>query len=138
MGVTIQNKQKSIDMGCGGFSNLRNTIAGLLSKEFQTLYIEWTKPFSSITNEEGNKMLSKLYEDNILTDNDDILLDFLFASDCGGKLSIKGCKRLHNLIKDYDDNILYGYIGRKDCAKFKDFKEIVELCVKNKWIMSWY
>jgi len=138
MGVTIRNKQKSIDMGCGGFSNLRDTIAGLLSKEFQTLYIEWTKPFSSITDEEGNKMLSKLYEDNILTDNDDILLDFLFAFDCGGKLSIKGCKRLHNLIKDYDDNILYGYIGRKDCAKFKDFKEIVELCVKNKWIMSWY
>lgn len=28
--------------------------------------------------------------------------------------------------KDYDDNILYGYAGRKDCAKFADFKKIVK------------
>ena len=68
----------------------------------------------------------------------DVVLDFLFASDAGGKVSAKGCKRLYKIIKDYDDDILYGYIGRKDCAMFKDFKDIVKECAERRIILSWY
>lgn len=137
MGVTIENKTKSIDMGYGGFYNLRETIAGLLSEEFKNLYVEWTSMNGSINNEEGNKLLGNMYKRGVLTDEDVIILDFLFASDCGGKISVKGCRRLWKLIKDYDDNVLYGYAGRPDCAKFKDFKEIIETSAKNRWIAKW-
>lgn len=137
MGVTIGNKEKSIDMGYGGFYNLRKTIAGLLSEEFRNLYEEWTSMNGSINDEEGNRLLDNLYKRGILTDDDDIIIDFLFASDCGGKLSAKGCKRLWKLIKDYDDNIVYGYIGRPDRAMFKDFKEIIKTSAENKWVVKW-
>lgn len=137
MGVTIENKNRSIDMGYGGFYNLRKNIAGIYSIEFKNLYEEWCRPYSKITNEEGNKILASFYERNILTDDDDIVLDFLFASDCEGKISVKGCRRLYKIIKDYDDNICYGYIGRNDCAMFKDFKSLVEECAKNRIILKW-
>ena len=33
---------------------------------------------------------------------------------------------IYEVIKNYDDDILYGYADRKDCAKFADFKAIVK------------
>lgn len=139
MGLTIRNKNTSIDMGYGGFYNLRKNIAGIYSPSFKELYEEWTGPLfiNDLSDEEGNKRLAELYKQKILTDEDDIVLDFLFASDSEGKISVKGCKRLYAIIKDYDDDILYGYCGRKDCAKFKDFKNIVAECAKNRWVLSW-
>jgi hypothetical protein len=47
------------------------------------------------------------------------------------------CEKIYEVIKDYDDNVLYGYAGRPDCAKFKDFKKIVKDCVDNKCSMTW-
>jgi hypothetical protein len=80
-----------------------------------------------------------MYDRGELTDQDDLIIEFLFACDCGGKLSYKGCTRLYELIKDYgDDNEKYGYIGwGDDCATFADFKEIVKDCSVNHWIMKW-
>ena len=138
MGITIKNREKSIDMGCGGFMNLRRNIAKLLSNEFGVLYENWCRPCSPITDEEGNKILKKFYQDGILTDNDDVIIEFLFASDIDGKITAEGCKRLYELIKDYDDNILYGYVMRPDCAKFSDFKEIIRKSAENNWIVKWY
>lgn len=47
------------------------------------------------------------------------------------------CKELLKIIGDYDDNVLYGYIGRPDCAKFRDFKAILQDCADNKCDMIW-
>lgn len=140
MGITLGHRHKSIDMGCGGFLNLRKTIATLLAPSFGDLYEEWvcTIPSNGLTDEEGNARLAKLYENKTVTDDDDVVIEFLFASDIEGKLSAKGCKRLYSIIKDYDDNILYGYAGRPDCAKFKDFKEIVHDCANHRWVLHWY
>ena len=138
MRITIRNKNKSIDMGYGGFFNLRKNIAGIFSPDFKEFYEEWTKPSSKITDEEGNFKLMEFYNKGVFNDNDDDILNFLFASDCDGKISAKTCKKLYNRIRDYDDNILYGYIGRPDCAKFSDFKEIVADCAKNHLVLSWY
>lgn len=138
MGVTIRNKNNSIDMGYAGFFNLRKTIAGIYSEQFKRLYDAWCRPFGGIPDDEGNERLAKLYEKGILSDEDDVVLDFLFAPDAGGKISAKGCKRLWQVIKDYDDKILYGYQGRPDCAMFKDFKNIVEDCAKNRLVLTWH
>ena len=54
------------------------------------------------------------------------ILDFLYESDCDGIMDVPHCRSIYKVIKDYDDDILYGYAGRKDCAKFADFKAIVK------------
>lgn len=135
MGVTLRNKYSSIDLGYGGFARLRETIAKLYSEEFATLYKDWTS--RKIDDKEGNEKLEMFFVNGIFKEKDEVILDFLFASDCSGKMDLTGCRRLLNLIKDYDDDILYGYSGRPDCAKFKDFKELVESSVKMRTILRW-
>ena len=53
------------------------------------------------------------------------ILDFLYKSDCSAEMDVSHCRSIYEVIKDYDDDISYGYSGRKDCAKFADFKKIV-------------
>ena len=137
MGITLGNREHSIDMGCGGFMSLRQRIASLLSEEFGILYKNWVRPCSPISDDEGNKNLKSFYDDGILTDDDDIIIDFLFASDLGGKLTAKGCKRLYKIIKNYDDNYIYGYALHPHPAKFADFKEIIKESAENNWIVKW-
>ena len=135
MGLTICNKYGSIDIGYGGFFNLRKNIAGIYSKEFADLYENWCR--GKIKNDEGNKKLQEFFDNGILKDDDELVLDFLFASDCKGKLDGKTCRKLYHHIKDYDDDILYGYVGRPDCAKFKDFKDLVESSYRYRSILRW-
>jgi hypothetical protein len=141
MGITISSKNHSIDMGCGGFNRLRNKVAELTGKEIgehyayldkgMFLYGEARKMFFS----EYNKKISELEEQLKIPHG---ILDFLYASDCEGKITYGKCKQIYKAIENYDDDILYGYCGRSDCAKFKDFKEIVKDCINNKCSMEWY
>ena len=140
MGVTIESKNYSIDMGCGGFNRLRVKVAGLTGKEIGEHYEELDKGmFLYGTQREDffekyNKKISELEEKFKIPHG---ILDFLYASDCEGKATPKKCKQIYEVIKDYDDDILYGYCGKSDCAKFKDFKEIVKDCIDNKCSMKW-
>ena len=34
------------------------------------------------------------------------------------KMDTEHCKSIWEIIKDYNDDICYGYAGRSDCAKF--------------------
>lgn len=67
----------------------------------------------------------------------DGILRFLYAPDIGAEISVDDCKEIYKVIKDYDDNVCYGYCGRKDCAMFKDFKNIVKECIDNNCNMEW-
>jgi hypothetical protein len=49
---------------------------------------------------------------------------FLYQSDCGGKIDRKQAKQIYNLIKECDDNLSFGYVGRSDCARMADLKSI--------------
>lgn len=129
MGVSIYTKNKSIDLGCGGFNNLRTTVAYIVNKELGEFYEELNKGLSLFGDErkkffeEYDKRLAHIDEElNI----DPLILDFLYLPDCEGTLTSKHSRRLYEAIKDYDDDIFYGYVGRPDCAMFKDFKEIVK------------
>lgn len=142
MGVTINSKNKSIDMGYGGFNRLRTTIGDLLPQDLAEHYKELEKGMfifgeakEEFFKEYDNKTkeLDKKHEYKY-----NKILHFLYACDCGSEMKVDVCEDLHELIKDYDDDFLYGYTGRKDCAKFKDFKEIVKDCVDNKCDMEWY
>ena len=65
------------------------------------------------------------------------IADFLYQSDCDGKIRYGTCKEILKVIGNYDDSIIYGYAGREKPAKFKDFKEILQDCVDNKCFMIW-
>lgn len=140
MGVTVESKNHSIDLGYGGFNNLRIKVAELTGKEIGAHYRklnDGTFLFGQAKVDFFNvydKKISELEEKHKIPHG---ILDFLYASDCEGKLTYGRCKQIYKVIKDYDDDILYGYSGRKDCAMFKDFKEIIKDCVDNKRAMKW-
>ena len=145
MGITISNHKKSIDMGYGGFLNLRATISTLVPcQEFVDIYRELNEGYYTEWQKRGFKTREEYFDDydkrveEICVRNklDEEVVNFLYRSDCDTKsLSPKACRHLWWLIKDYDDNVLYGYCGRPDCAKFKDFKEIVRTCAKDRRVM---
>ena len=136
MGLTISSPNKSIDMSASGFMRLRSTISFLFSPELGKHYDNLRHlvtdgdyyKYDRKTEELANKSGSKWYW----------LFDFLYESDIKGKLTYSKCQKLLDLIGDYDDNISYGYVACPDCAKFKDFKNILEDCVLNKYQMEWY
>lgn len=142
MGITISNHKKSIDMGYGGYLNLRLTISKLVHPDFAAIYGEigefrmWArKGFKSEQEywDDYEARALKVCEDNKL---DEEVVNFLYRSDCAYEsVSVKTCRHLWKIIKDYDDDVLYGYCGRPDCAKFADFKEIVRTCAQDRRVM---
>ena len=48
------------------------------------------------------------------------------------------CKSVYEIIKDYDDDICYGYCGRSDCAMFKDFKQLIKDGADTEMGIEWY
>lgn len=142
MGITIESKNHSIDLGGRGFYRLRMKVAELSALDICELYKELKegmflvgserKDFINDYNKKLNKVASKY------NDEKNNVLDFLYTSDCDGEMDVEHCKSLYEVIKEYDDNILYGYNGRADCATFKDFKEIVKDCIETETAMTWF
>lgn len=145
MGITISNHVKSIDLGMGGYLRLRRTISTLLQcDEFTEIYAELCQPNHSRWVDMGFESEAEYWDDYDSRavaicekyELDEEVVSFLYRSDCDcDSVSVKTCRHLWKYIKDYDDDILYGYCGRKDCAKFADFKEIVQTCIRDKRMM---
>ena len=142
MGVTIDSKNHSIDMGYVGFNRLRQKVADLTAEDIAQHYRNLQDGVFLMGD-----MRKKFFEeyDRKTTELDkkhegkfNYVLHFLYASDCDGEMPWEVCEKIYEVIKDYDDNVLYGYCGRPDCAKFKDFKELVKDCVDNKCSMTWF
>ena len=143
MGVTIESKNKSIDMGYGGFNDLRMKIAELTENDIFQHYKKLEKQILIFDSEERKEFFAKYDAKTEELDKKyeykyNPILFFLYASDCGGEIDCEICKELYKIIEDYDDDIAYGYVGRKDCATFKDFKEIVKDCIDNNSPMRWW
>jgi len=144
MGVTIRCKKTgtSIDMGYGGFSNLRNKVAELYSEEFGNHYKLLSSSmvmFLAISRrksyfEEYDRETEEMVQSKRLNIK---VADFCYQSDCGGAIRYGACKIIYNIIKNYDDNLLYGYAGRPDCAKFSDFKNLIKECYETKSDLIW-
>lgn len=145
MGVTVSCKKsgRSIDLGYGGFFNLRNKVAELAGGPFAEHYSKLSDTGVVFLSGEEREKYFEAYDATTrkMVENkqaDIKIVDFLLQSDCGGKIRYGACKNILKAIGDYDDDVLYGYCGRPDCAKFKDFKEILQDCVENKCDMVWY
>lgn len=141
MGVTIDSENCSIDLGYGGFIRLRRKVAELAAPDIHEHYVKLERGMFLCGAEkekffkdynEKIQQLSKKY--NGKKDN---ILDFLYACDCGGEMDVEHCISIYVAIKDYDDDICYGYCGKPDCAMFKDFKELVKDCIDTNTPMKW-
>lgn len=143
MGITLESKNKSIDLGYGGFMSLRTKVAELAADDIGKHYRKLSTAPSSIFEAE-HKEFFKEYDKKIVELDEkykgemNCILHFLYASDCEAEMELDVCEKLYEVIKDYDDDIAYGYYGRKDCATFKDFKNIVKDCIDNKCTMKWW
>lgn len=140
MSTTISSKTKSITLGGSGFKKLRSKVAELAGEEIKKHYdeldqflcisIRHRKTFFEDYDKRTEELVEK-YKDM------ETIFDFLYAPDCNATFSFEECLCIWELIKDYDDTISYGYPGRKDCAKFADFKEIVKECIDTGCELQW-
>ena len=134
MGLTIHSPNNSIDMSASGFMKLRRTIAFLFNTEVGKHYDKLRYLITDGDCDKYDRETEKLVQKY----GNDWLFEFLYASDIEDKLTYGKCRKLLELIGDYDDDICYGYAGLPDCAKMRDFKEILSDCVTNKRQMIWY
>lgn len=140
MGITIQSKNFSADMGYGGFGNFRKKVAQLTNVKFGEHYKklddamflwdkerdEYFKKYDETTNQ--------LVKENVVSIE---IANFCYQSDCEGEIDQEQAKQIYEKIKDYDDDICYGYSGRKDCAMFSDLKNIFKDCAENGDTVDW-
>ena len=137
--LTANNSSYSFDGGYGQFINLRKNIALLWDEEFGLHYshIDHLKNNDEIDcfNDETDRLIEKMGDKS---EKDSDILDFLFASDTGGEISHKTCKKIYELIKDVDfglSKLRYTGIAHND---YEEFKLFLMECYSNRRKARWY
>ena len=144
MGICIKCKKTgtSYDLGCGGFFSLREKVASLCSREFGEHYS--TLSLAPVLNINGSRdsffeafdwKTQKLINEGKISEN---IVDFLLQTDVNGEIPYEACSEILEHIKNYDDDVCYGYAGRPDCFMFHHFKELLQECVSNQSPLVWY
>ena len=145
MGYTIyaNGSAHSFDGGMGGFRSLRQNIAKAWDEEFGKHYETLAHCYSDKDYErfdaETSRILSQdRFEDNGGKANDQDVLEFLFASDCEGKISHRTCKKIYDLIKDIDfDGKIFTYAGHSDGNDYAKLKEFLCECYTHRRKLRW-
>ena len=125
-------------MGYGGFFNLRKNIALAMDKEFGENYSNLNNCHTTEEFEENDAIANKIIEKKHLDKDYEDVLDFLYASDCDGKIGYKTCKKIYDLIKDVDfGNKCFRYVmlAHND---YEELKEFLKECYKHRRNMYWY
>lgn len=142
MGITIRSKNHSCDMGCGGFNRFRQLVAELHNEDFGVHYSILS--MSEVQFMYGDRRVEyfKVYDaathDFIKSGKVSIgVARFCYASDCDGKANRRRSRHIYNIIKDLDDGIKLGYVGRPDCATMADMKRIFQDCMENGGCVEW-
>lgn len=123
----MKKTKRSIDLGCGGFLRLRRKVADLCGEEVSAHYrLMLDSMYDSFGTPEEKQAFWEDYDQKTvqLVQSGKLnvkVQNFLYAPDIEGRATYGTCKILLKIIGDYDDNILYGYAGRPDCARFRDF-----------------
>lgn len=140
MGVTIESKNFSADMGYGGFGRFRSKVAALSNPGFGKHYAKLDSTMFLLGKEresffkEYDAKTMDLVDKNIISGE---IANFCYQSDCGGSIDQDQAKQIYDKIKDYNDDVCYGYSGRSDCAMFLDLKNIFKDCAENGGKIEW-
>ena len=140
MGVSIsaKNASYSFDMGGGGFFNLRKNIAYALDNDFGEVYAQIIKCYTSEECRDNDRKAEEIINSKHLDDEYTDVLDFLYESDCSGKISYKTCKKIYDLIKDIDfgdKGFRYAMYSHND---YEEFKAFLKECYSHRRTMYWY
>lgn len=138
MGITLRSKRQSCEMGYGGFGRFRNAVAKKLNDEFCQHYLLLSDSkimFLSGKEREDyfkhyNSTTDQYIEQGTVTVE---VANFLYQSDCDGKIDRKQARQIYELIKDCDDNLSFGYSGRENCTKMADLKKIFSDGTQVEW-----
>lgn len=132
MGVCVHNTKYEMDMGCGSFYRLRTRVALLLDKDFGENYEQLGSCCTPSQFKANDEIATRLLEKKQL---DIDVVDFLYQRDCGGKISGKTCKKIYELVKDYDDDCMYGYAWANNT--FAYFKEMLKYSARYNANLIW-
>lgn len=140
MGLTLRNNVKTchieLDGGYGMLLTIRKEVAKQWDKEFGEHYgtlgqyrtdDEW-KIFDKRTNE-------ILCHERFKGEDED-LVDFLFQSDCDGKIGYKTCKKIYDLLKNSKNKscLRYAFYSKND---WEDLRELLLSCYKHRANLYW-
>ena len=140
MGITITatNSKYDFDMGYGGFFNLRKNIALALDKDFGENYADLGTCYTKEQFAQNDRVAEMIINSKGLDKEYSDVIDFLYMSDCEGKISYKTCRKILNLIKDID----YGNKGFRYVMlmnnDYGEFKEFLQECVSHRRNLRWY
>lgn len=142
MGITISSKRHDCDLGYGGFGRFRDCVAKNLNNAFSEHHAalrgkESTGEIYRMDQEEQdayyeafNQKTKAFIEEGVVSIE---VANFLFQSDCDGKINRKQAKQIYRLIEHEKDDIVYGYIGRPDVATMRDLKAIFSDGTSVRW-----
>ena len=119
-------------MGYGGFARFRiivaENVSEIVGEHYNNLFnapIFDREDFFKKYDAKTNKLIGK--------DLTIEVANFLFQSDCEGKIDRRQSNQIYRLIKNCNDDTIFGYQGRQDCAKMADIKKIFSDKTKVEW-----
>jgi len=140
MGITITAANSKYDffLGYGGFFSLRKNIASAYNKEFGEHYGNLIYCHTPRQFEEHDKISNLLISQLDPDEKDADIFDFLYQSDCSGKISYKTCKKIYDLIKDIDfGDRIFTYGANSDGKDYEYLKEFLKECYSHRRQMRW-
>lgn len=139
MGVFIGTKRCNIAMGYGSFSNFRIEVAKAFSEDFGEQYKDYLNKACKelfCGTEENIKRLDKDFSAYLKTvDISDDIVNFLFQTDCGGKINCKTARKIRDLCNKSKCEYKFGYDSDK--RTIKEIAEIFDDAVKHRCNVKW-
>lgn len=138
MGVSIyaNGVSRSFDCGYIGFQRLRTVVATAYDYNLGRVYGNAT--LAIMHPKEYDAEINLILKNEKFKDEDNDILDFLFMSDCEGKISHKTCKKIYDLIKDFEHGgKIFTYAARSDGKDYEHLKEFLKECYSKRAKMRW-
>jgi len=134
MGVNIfaNNSPYSFSMAYSSFNNLRQKVAMMLDEEFGSNYSNLRNCYSKEDYVDHDKVANRLISEKSL---DEDIVDFLYQSDCDGKISYKTCKKILDLVGDTE--FITCYMGFYDVSQSHDFQKMLQDCYSHRKSLRW-
>lgn len=140
MGLSLQSKSSQIELtgGYGMLLKIRSRVAIAWDKEFGEHYSKLPL-IEEEDYEEFDKRTNEILREERFKDEDEDLLDFLFASDGEGKCNYKTCKKIYDLIKDveYEGKLRYATYPSINKNDWEDFKQLLLDCYSHRSNLTW-
>lgn len=150
MGVTIYNTKQELHMTYGTFNDGRDKISELIDPKLAQLRRAGRTAMRRKINGGWDSQLGEFLEfmrwtslriDNLIEkDNiDPDIVDFLEQPDEKGKINYKTCKKILDLIKDYDGRLFQPgtEVIPDDIEGTKQFKEMLQYCYSHRANLCW-